>query len=280
LTGAAAALSIPDMLASDASRQRRRRTAAQVSREAEPAPRVRGALDPRTVLALQRSAGNQAVGRLMRQERRGPEMLDEFVTDSVSPETLAPEQKVLQAPEEAGAEEATPSLGRMLLRKEEDTKDLCPRYYKYDAKTDISKYNCAGLAWRTYTDRGDLDAERAAAAGGSAPAGKPGEIKHWFWEYDLRLETDDGALTGAHHDFHTVAGVVDKAGKDPDDVYTKNGYRPVFGPGTGPGWKPADRDQARSNDASNTAATTSAGKPIYKKRWNVKEIVKSHPCPK
>jgi hypothetical protein len=266
------------MLTSDVSRQRRRKAEAGVSREAGPAP-VRGALNSRAMLALQRSAGNHAVAQLMRQERAGGEVLDEFVTDSVAPETLAPEAKVLQAPEEAAAEE-TPSLGRMLLRKEDDTKDLCPKYYKYDSKADISQYNCAGLAWRTYTDRGDIDAERTAASGGAAPAGKPGEVKHWFWEYDLRLETDDGALTAAHHDFHTVAGVVDKAGKDPDDVYTKNGYRPVFGPGTGPGFKPADRDRARSNDGSNKEATTSDGKPVYKKRWNFKEIVKSHPCPK
>lgn len=225
---------------------------------------------------LQRSAGNHAVARLMRQAKPQAEVLDEFPTDSVAPEAVPPEARVLKGPDEP-AEEA--SLGRMLLRKEEDTKELCPKYYRYDTKADVASYNCAGLAWRTYDYRGDLDAERSAANAGSAPAGKQGEVKHWFWEYDLRLETDDGRKTEASHDFHTVAGVVDKAGKDPDDVYTKNGARPVFGPGTGPGSKPPARDRARSNDPSNKEMSTQDGAPLYKKRWNFKEVVKSHRCP-
>jgi hypothetical protein len=156
---------------------------------------------------------------------------------------------------------------------------LCPRYSRYDSKADVAKYNCAGLAWRTYDFRGDIDAERSAASGGSAPAGRAGEVKHWFWDYDLRLETDDGRHTDTWHDFHTVAGVVDKTGADPDDVYTKNGSRPVFGPGTGPGFKPAARDRATSNDPSNKEMSSTDGKPLFKKRWNFKEVVKSHPCP-
>ncbi len=261
-----------------ASRERRRRAEAvpRAPTEAERPP-ARGALTPSALLALQRSAGNHAVARLMRAERASGEVLPEFPTDSVDPATVPPEARILQGPE--GETDEEPSLGRMLLRKEEDTKDLCPKYYKYDSKADVAKYNCAGLAWRTYDYRGDLAAERGAAAGGSAPAGKPGEVKHWFWEYDLRLETDDGRKTSPSHDFHTVAGVVDKAGKDPDDVYTKNGARPVFGPGTGPGSKPPDRDRARSNDPSNKEQSSSDGAPLFKKRWNFKEVVKSHSCP-
>jgi hypothetical protein len=265
------------MRTTTATPQRRRR--AEEARAPAPERPARGPLTPSALLALQRSAGNHAVARLMRQERAGEEVLEEFPTDSVDPATVPPQARVLHGPEGAEAEEE-PSLGRMLLRKEEDTKELCPKYYKYDTKADVGKYNCAGLAWRTYDFRGDLDAERAAASGGSAPSGKAGEVKQWFWEYDLRLETDDGRHTDASHDFHTVAGVVDKAGKDPDDVYTKNGARPVFGPGTGPGFKPADRDRARSNNPSNKEESTSDGAPLFKKRWNFKEIVKSHPCPK
>jgi hypothetical protein len=254
-------------------RRRRAEEAAPVERSAS----AGGRLTPSALLALHRSAGNHAVARLMRQERTGGEVIQEFPTDSVDPATVPEEARVLQGPE--GAAEEEPSLGRMLLRKEEDTKELCPKYYKYDTKADVGKYNCAGLAWRTYDFRGDLAAERSAASSGSAPAGKAGEVKQWFWEYDLRLETDDGRKTGPNHDFHTVAGVVDKAGKDPDDVYTKNGARPVFGPGTGPGSKPADRDRARSNDPSNKELSTDDGAPLFKKRWNFKEVVKSHSCP-
>lgn len=235
------------------------------------------------LLALQRSAGNQAVGRLLRQAAAGPGDLRELMVDSIAPGEIPAEVAQLSAPEQAGPEA---ELGRKLARsaqarlqrKEADTLELCPRYWRYETPHDFASYNCAGLAWRTYDFRGDLAAERSAASSGSGTQ-SPGAVKHWFWEYDLHLETDDGRRTPKSHDFHTVAGVVDKASADPDDVYSKNGRRPVYGPRTGPGWKPPTRDRATSNDPSDTPASTDDGAPLYKVRSNFKEIVKLHACP-
>jgi hypothetical protein len=263
----------------DEIRQRARPASSVDTAEARSRP-----LSARNVLALQRSAGNQAVGRLMRQPAPGGLDLTQVMPDSIAPDALPPGTAQLQGPEDAAG---TAELGRMLARsarerklqrKEADTLELCPRYWRYEVPRDVSKYNCAGLAWRTYDYRGDLAAERSAASSGSASQ-TPGAVKHWFWEYDLHVETDDGRKSPTSHDFHTVAGVVDKASADPDDVYSKNGARPVYGPGTGPSWKPPARDRATSNDPSETPASTDDGKPLYKVRTNFKEIVKLHPCP-
>ncbi len=236
-------------------------------------------LSPSAVAALQRTAGNQAVGRLMRQAAMPLEMV---LPDSVAPEALAPGATELHAAEEAEEAPLARKLQRSarprLQRKEEDTLELCARYWRWETPRDLNTYNCAGLAWRSYDFRGDLDAERGAAAAGTASGSTPGVVKHWFWEYDLHLETDDGRRTDDSHDFHTVAGVVDKAGADPDDVWSKNGRRPVYGPRTGPGWKPPVRERATSNDPSDTPASTPDGAPLYKVRSNFKEIVASHPC--
>jgi len=249
-------------------------------------------MSTQNVLALQRSAGNRAVGRLMRQATLQMPELAHILPDSIAPETLPPgatELRSPDAPAQADAE-AAPQGGdltrmlartareRVLQRKDADTLELCPRYWRYETPRDVAKYNCAGLAWRTYDYRGDLAAERSAAASGSGSQ-TPGAVKHWFWEYDLHAETDDGRRGAASPDFHTVAGVVDKASADPDDVYSKNGGRPVYGPRTGPGWKPPARERATSNDPSETPSSTPDGAPLYKVRTNFKEIVKLHACP-
>lgn len=219
-----------------------------------------------------------------------PPTLDVFIPDSVWPEELEGQSEATETETETdpydGSQEdwsldglLQRALDRRLQRKAADTKVLCPRYDGYDKAKDVGKYNCAGLAWRTYDFRGDLAKERDAVAAGTSDK-KPGNLKLWFWEYDLHLETDDGRRTTENHDFHMVGGIIDKAGNDPDDVYTKNGARPVFGPGTGPSHKPKARDRAMSNDPSNTPASTDDGAPLYKARSNFKEIVKCHPCPK
>jgi hypothetical protein len=259
--------------------RRRSKPATVTDTAAAPVPR----LSAQNVIALQRSAGNQAVGMLMRQVGPAASNLESLMVDSIAPEAIPPGVAELRGPEEP---EQSGELGRMLARtararlqrKEADTLELCPRYWRYEVPRDVAKYNCAGLAWRTYDYRGDLAAERSAAASGSAGQ-TPGAVKHWFWEYDIHLETDDGLKTGTSHDFHTVAGVVDKASADPDDVYSKNGGRPVYGPRTGPGWKPPARDRATSNDPSETPASTDDGRPLFKVRTNFKEIVKLHACP-
>jgi hypothetical protein len=239
-----------------------------------------GALSPGTIAALQRTAGNQAVGQLMR--KVAP--LASVLADSASPEKVPAEAAELVR---EGEDEVEPAIGAQLQRvararlqrSEDDTLAQCPPYWRWETPRDVNTYNCAGLAWRTYDFRGDLDAERSAAAAGTASGNTPGVVKHWFWEYDMHLETDDGRRSrGDVHDFHTVAGVVTRSGGDPDDVWSKNGHRPVYGPRTGPGWRPPARDRATSNDPSDTPESTDDGAPLYKVRSNFKEIVASRPC--
>lgn len=244
-------------------------------------------ISPRDVVALHRSAGNHAVGRLMRQATRDAVTLDIVIPDSVSSDELPVRTTRHEAEEEPATDAPATSqltrqlqraVGARLQRKEEDTLELCPRYWRHETPRDVGTYNCAGLAWRTYDFRGNLAQERSAVAACGPPSNTPGEVKHWFWEYDLHLETDSGLRGPETHDFHTVAGVVDKAGADPDDVYSKNGARRVYGPGTGPSWKPPARDRATSNDPSETPASTTDGQPLFKVRSNFKELIRSRPC--
>jgi hypothetical protein len=173
------------------------------------------------------------------------------------------------------------SGAKLVQRSEADTLAQCPDYYRYNKAKKVESYNCAGLAWRTYTYRGDLTAEHSAVSAGRSitctDKCNPGEVKYWWWDYDLHGETTSGK-TPSFRDFHTVAGVSDRAGNDPDDVYSKNGARPVYGPGTGPGFKPPGREQATTNDSKETPMTTPDGKPVYKVRTNFSELCACHPC--
>jgi hypothetical protein len=167
-------------------------------------------------------------------------------------------------------------------RSEADTLAQCPRYWRYEMLRPFETYNCAGLAWRTYNYRGDRAAERSAVGAGTIGCSAgciPGEVKQWWWDYDLHVETPDGRRTAANRDFHTVAGVTDSVGNDPDDVYSKNGKRPVYGPGMGPGFRPPARERATTNDPSETPSTHPDGSPLFKVRSNFSQLCACHPCP-
>jgi len=161
----------------------------------------------------------------------------------------------------------------------------CPKYESIDLSIDIEKYNCAGLAHRTYTYIGDIN-DVKAMLGGEKNKIKCSErcdrckIKHWLWEYDIELYDYKGnKLYGPSKDFHTVAGRCDKYGNDPTNVYSKNGKRPLQGPGTGPAFKPATKEQATTNDRHARPITDSKGRPIYKVRSNFKETCYCLECP-
>jgi hypothetical protein len=159
----------------------------------------------------------------------------------------------------------------------------CARYETVDRSRDVETFNCAGLAHRTYTYIGDLDRAKAMLSTGTriscGSKCQSCQVKHWFWEYDLVLEDHLGnVLTPPNHDFHTVAGRCSECGDDPTNVYSKNGARPIEGPGTGPSFRPAVRDQARSNDRNARPATDSRGNPIYKHRFNIVETCHCLPC--
>ncbi len=160
----------------------------------------------------------------------------------------------------------------------------CPAYDSVDTTIDVETYNCAGLAHRTYTYMSLSEAKRRLSAGSSISCSSqcsPCQVKHWLWEYDLHLEDADGnhLTRGSNRDFHTVAGRCDNQGNDPADVRSKNGARPLEGPGRGQSFRPANRDEARSNDRHAVIARDSRGRPIYKVRTNFTETCYCLPCP-
>lgn len=159
----------------------------------------------------------------------------------------------------------------------------CPPYNGYSAPVPVESFNCAGLAHRTY-DFKSLPDTKALLAGGQAIGGgahcTAGQVKHWLWEYDLFLEDGLGRRRSQDsHDFHTVAGMAGAGGADPVDVYTKNGHRPIHGPGTGPGFRPPPRDRATSNDSHEAPASDANGNPLFKVRNNMVETCHCLACP-
>jgi len=163
----------------------------------------------------------------------------------------------------------------------------CPPYAGYDKSKDLKSYNCSGLAHRTYDFKSLANTKVALAKGTSVASGTPsdrvGAVKHWLWEYDIRMEDSSGAVVvPTWQDFHTVGGPTDgdPVPKDSDEYYTKNGARKVYGPSTGPSFKPVLKDQALKNDPSEAPIVDGAGKPIYKVRSNFTESCHCLPCPK
>lgn len=160
----------------------------------------------------------------------------------------------------------------------------CPAYQSVDGSRDVQTYNCAGLAHRTYTYMGDVNGVKARLSSGGQ-IGCSGrcsrcQIKHWLWEYDIHLEDADGnVVSPPNRDFHTVGGQCDENGNDPTNVYSKNGARPLEGPGTGPSFRPPPRNQATTNDRHATPFTDGRGRPIYKVRTNFVETCYCLPCP-
>jgi hypothetical protein len=164
----------------------------------------------------------------------------------------------------------------------------CQAYCGYDTPRDLTTYNCAGLAHRNYTYM-QVPAILAAyagngtfASGGACSA--PGIVQHWLWEFDIRMEDASGkVVVPTWQDFHTVAGPTpgDPVPYSSDEVYSKNGRRPVYGPGTGPGFRPAARSVATTNDPAETPLTDPAsGAPLYKVRSNIVETRACLPCPR
>lgn len=171
-------------------------------------------------------------------------------------------------------------IGRQIQRQTD-----CSDYPGYDGSADLKTYNCAGLALRTYKytapPQAVYDSIAANFVSASSPSGGscgPAEVKFWLWEYDLSFEDDTGtAIPGGGRDFHIVGGQTDLAGADPTDVYTKNGARQVYGPGTGPSHRPPTRARALSNDPSETPATHN-GRPVFKIRSNFSEAITCAQC--
>jgi len=171
--------------------------------------------------------------------------------------------------------------GSDIQRTEMDTKELCPIYWRYNNKAKVEKYNCAGLSHRTYSYIGAKELIPLLKNGRADEKCKSGEVKHWLWTFEFHLEDHKGKKTeGPWADFHTVAGVIDKQGNDPTDVYSKNGPRNVEGPGTGPGFKPEPKEHAKANTPKGEPIYDDKKNPVYKIRKNIEEWTFCLPCPK
>jgi hypothetical protein len=172
------------------------------------------------------------------------------------------------------------SVSRQIQRQ-----TACASYNAYDRSVDLMTYNCAGLALRDYQWHSPpsavYDAILAKFAAPSNPINTcgPGQAKFWLWEYDIRLEDDQGTVVSpTSQDFHIVGGRVDASGNDSVNVYSKNGRRRVYGPGSGGSFRPAARDRALSNDPSEQPGTTPAGRPVFKVRTNMTETITCADC--
>lgn len=174
------------------------------------------------------------------------------------------------------------SEGRLSRQIQRSTS--CSSYPGFDSSIALTAYNCAGLSIRNYRPIAPPSAVynsiHANFIAPNTPVGScnPGAVRFWMWQYNMHFEDDRGTvLRAARPDFHHVAGQADSTGADPTDVYSKNGYRPVYGPGTGPSFRPAARERSTSNDPSETPATF-RGRPVFKLRTNMTEEITCAEC--
>ena len=161
---------------------------------------------------------------------------------------------------------------------ENSDKDFCKtKYNDFDRTRDVEEYNCAGLAFRNYKYM-EFDEVVFLLVKNRKAEGKEGDLKFWLWVYDTQLEFEDGTvLQVVKGDFHIVGGRLGPGGKDPTNVYSKNGARPVFGPKRPLDWKPSEREHARHNNKSNDLSFFE-GKKIIKVRKNIKQFIFILPC--
>ena len=98
-------------------------------------------------------------------------------------------------------------------------------------------YNCAGFVLKTWDFVG-LSKTKKIYSGFTKLSNpskkcKPFHYKIWLWEMDVvQIDTKLKAKSKPWKDFHTVGGRTFKDGRDPDQVMSKNGPRPLEGPGT------------------------------------------------
>lgn len=125
-------------------------------------------------------------------------------------------------------------------------------HISFSQKAEAETYNCSGLAFKTFTRIGLGDTKKilstmTALAKPTDTCG-PRDYKFWFWEYTL---TQTDTLTGASAsgtDFHIVGGQTDGKGNDPTQVMSKNGGRPLKGPGSAMSWQPPASELTTQNN--------------------------------
>lgn len=103
-------------------------------------------------------------------------------------------------------------------------------------------YNCAGFAMKKFVWVDLIPTKNIYSKMKQlkTPTEKcnPFDFKFWYWEMDVQVrDTVTGRISTKSRDFHTVGGRTDKDGKGPSQVMSKNGPRPLEGPGTPLSWQ-------------------------------------------
>ncbi len=136
-------------------------------------------------------------------------------------------------------------------------------------------YNCTGFATKKFAWF-NLGPTKALYAGmkklpSISTKCDPFDFKFWLWEVDIQVHnTRTGHVTSKSRDFHTVGGRTHKDGSDPKTVMSKNGGRPLEGPGSPTSFKlksgPAPDGEARPHPFLNWIVTPVATSAFCSKK--------------
>jgi hypothetical protein len=136
-------------------------------------------------------------------------------------------------------------------------------------------YNCTGFATKKFVWL-NLAPTKALYAGmkklpSIASKCDPFDFKFWLWEVDIQVHnTRTGRVTSKSRDFHTVGGRTHKDGSDPKTVMSKNGGRPLEGPGSPTSFKlksgPAPDGEAKPHPFLNWIVTPVATSAFCSKK--------------
>lgn len=117
------------------------------------------------------------------------------------------------------------------------------KYSSYRKEISLQSYNCAGLAFRNYKEMNVSDFIEFLKSNNNKPDLGNDYVKFWLWEVNVTVHYEDGSLVPGFpktpsYDFHIVSGVLNPDKSDPTAVFSKDGDRPVLGPGKPLSWAP------------------------------------------
>jgi hypothetical protein len=116
-----------------------------------------------------------------------------------------------------------------------------------------AKYDCVGLACRTYTSGQSADPmlQRFRIGGDCSLACKPCELKCWMWDYDESVQGPDGNYVGFNngattvHGSHIVCGQVGPDGSAPQCYDKFAEWGELRGPGDCASYKPPESEPVK-----------------------------------